>query len=130
MVAALAGGTARSRPWPSHRERFDALVVGIVSSLEARVPAKWQDRLGLVDYAVEDAPALPADWDGQHVPLSALVRGTGTRPTRLVVFRRPIEHRCETRDDLAALVHLVLLEQIAELLGASPDEIDPRYGKP
>lgn len=113
--------------WPTARERFDSLVVAAVSDLEAQIAARWPDRLGLVEYAVEDAPVLPDDWQGPHVPLSALVRGSGAKATRLVIFRRPIEHRADTRADLAALVHLVLIEQLAELLGTSPEQIDPRY---
>src|SRR3954454_2553628 len=71
------------------RERFDDLALGIVTEIEAR----WQDRLGLVEYAVEDAPQVPDDWATGTVPLSSLMRGTGATPTRLVLFRRPIEHR-------------------------------------
>ncbi|MBZ5734211.1 metallopeptidase family protein [Nocardioides sp. TRM66260-LWL] len=107
----------------TRRERFDALVVGVVGAIDAR----WQDRLGLVEYAVEDAPQLPDDWDNEVVPLASLVRAGGGRPARLVVFRRPIEHRCETREDLEALVLTVVVEQVAELLGVDPGEVDPRY---
>jgi predicted Zn-dependent protease with MMP-like domain len=95
------------------------------------IDRRWSDRLGLVEYAVEDAPRIPDDWDSPHVPLSSLVRGTGARPTRLVLFRRPIEHRCETRADLAAMVLTVLVEQVAELLGIDAEDVDPRYrGRP
>jgi len=112
---------------PTSRERFDELVLDVVTDIDRR----WSDRLGLVEYAVEDAPRIPDDWDSPHVPLSSLVRGTGARPTRLVLFRRPIEHRCETRADLAAMVLTVLVEQVAELLGIDADEVDPRYrGRP
>ena len=51
------------------------------------------------------------------MPLSSLVRGSGSTPTRLVLFRRPIEHRCETRTDLEAMVLTIVVEQVAELLG-------------
>ena len=61
------------------------------------------------------------------MPLSSLVRGSGATPTRIVVFRRPLEHRAETRTDLEAMVHAVVVEQVAELLGLRPDEVDPRY---
>ncbi|WP_348695221.1 metallopeptidase family protein [uncultured Nocardioides sp.] len=105
------------------RERFDALVLDVVTAIEER----WQDRLGLVEYAVEDAPQVPDDWDSPTVPLSSLVRGAGDRPTRLVVFRRPIEHRAERRSDLEALVLTVVVEQVAELLGVEPSVVDPRY---
>ena len=58
---------------------------------------------------------------------ASLVRGTGGAPTRLVLFRRPIELRSETRADLEAMVLTVLVEQVSELLGRPPEEIDPRY---
>ena len=48
-------------------------------------------------------------------------------PTRLVLFRRPIEHRCETRTDLEAMVLTIVVEQVAELLGIDAEEVDPRY---
>ena len=67
------------------------------SASSPRSTSRWQDRLGLVEYAVEDTPQIPDDWTSATVPLSSLVRGSGATPTRLVLFRRPIEHRCETR---------------------------------
>jgi predicted Zn-dependent protease with MMP-like domain len=105
------------------RERFDDLALDIVTDIDAR----WQERLGLVEYAVEDTPQIPDDWGSGTVPLSSLVRGTGTMPTRLVLFRRPIEHRCETREDLEAMVLTVVVEQVAELLGIDAEQVDPRY---
>lgn len=122
LPAVLPGGF-ETRPRPTRRERFDALVLGVVSAIDAR----WQHRLGLVEFGVEDTPMLPDDWDLDSVPLSSLIRGTGTQPTRLVVFRRPIEHRCEGREELEALVLTVVVEQVAELLGVPADEVDPRY---
>jgi predicted Zn-dependent protease with MMP-like domain len=108
---------------PTRGERFDELVLDTVRQIDTR----WQDRLGLVEYAVEDTPQLPDDWAGETVPLASLVRGQGTDPTRLVVFRRPIEHRCETRAELEAMVLTVLVEQVAELLGIEAEDVDPRY---
>lgn len=105
------------------RERFDDLALDIVTDIDRR----WQDRLGLVEYAVEDTPQIPDDWTSGTVPLSSLVRGTGTTPTRLVLFRRPIEHRAETREDLEALVLTIVVEQVAELLGIDAEQVDPRY---
>lgn len=107
----------------TRRERFDDLAVDIVAGIDER----WSDRLGLLEYAVEDAPQIPDDWHPETVPLSSLVRGTGAEPTRLVLFRRPIEHRAETRDELEALVLTVVVEQVAELLGVEAELVDPRY---
>ena len=108
---------------PTARERFDELVLDVVAGIEER----WSDRLGLLEYAVEDAPQIPDDWHSETVPLSSLVRGARGAPTRLVVFRRPIEHRAESRSDLEALVLTVVVEQVAELLGVDPEAVDPRY---
>ena len=111
-------------PYPrSRRESFDRLVLDIVTDLDER----WSDRLGLVEYAVEDTPQLPDDWESGTVPLSSLVRGSGATPTRLVVFRRPLEHRAADRMELEAMVLTVVVEQVAELLGIPPSEVDPRY---
>ncbi len=105
------------------RERFDDLALGIVTEIDER----WQDRLGLVEYAVEDTPQIPDDWSLDTVPLSSLVRGSGSTPTRLVLFRRPIEHRSDNRGELEALLLTVIVEQVAELLGIDAEDVDPRY---
>lgn len=107
----------------SPKADFDALVVSLVTDIETR----WHEELGLVEFAVEETPLVPDDWAADTVPLATLVRGSGAAPTRLVLFRRPIELRCEDRADLSALVLTVLVEQVSELLGREPEEIDPRY---
>lgn len=107
----------------SARQDFDATVLGVVHRLESR----WHNELGLIEFAVEETPMLPDDWDAPTVPLASLVRGSGGTPTRLVLFRKPIELRCESRSELSALVLTVLVEQVSELLGRAPEEIDPGY---
>jgi len=99
------------------------LVVSVVGELESR----WAGELGLIEFGVEETPLMPSDWTADTVPLASLVRGVGATPTRLVVFRRPIELRAQNREDLGALVFTVLVEQVAELLGREPREIHPRY---
>lgn len=107
----------------SPKADFDAMVLEVVEELEER----WHAELGLVEFAVEETPMVPDDWDADTVPLASLVRGVGPVPTRLVLFRRPIELRCEGRAELSAMVLTVLVEQVSELLGREPEEIDPRY---
>lgn len=99
------------------------MVLSVVQRLEAR----WHQELGLIEFAVEETPLVPDDWEASTVPLASLVRGSGAEPTRLVLFRRPIELRCEDRSDLSAMVLTVLVEQVSELLGRPPEEIDPSY---
>ena len=117
----------RRRPRPAGttahgRQRFDAIALRIVRDLDRR----WNTRLGLVEYAVEDVPPVNEVWT-DAVPLAALVRGSGPRPTRLIFYRRPIEHRCSSADDVEDLVLMVACEQVAELLGVDPHEVHPHY---
>jgi predicted Zn-dependent protease with MMP-like domain len=105
------------------RERFDLFVLDAVTLLLDR----WPEELRDVEVAVEDTPVVPADWSAPTVPLASLVRREGSRAPRVVVFRRPLELRAGSTADLAALVHAVVVEQVAELLGRSPEEVDPRY---
>lgn len=102
---------------------FDDIVLGVVERIEER----WADQLGLIEFAVEETPLLPDDWAGDTVPLATLVRGSGADPTRLVLFRRPIDLRSESRGDLAALVLTVVVEELSDLLGVPPEEIEPGY---
>lgn len=113
-------GVPRTR---SRSEAFDSLVLDVIEDLEER----WHDELAHVEFAVEETPLVPDDWTADTVPLATLVRGNASTPTRLVLFRRPIELRSETRADLSAMVLTVLVEQVSELLGRPPEEIDPRY---
>lgn len=101
------------------------MLLAVVGELEER----WRRHLGLLEYGVEDVPVVPDGWDLDEVPLASLVHGDGGRPSRLVVFRRPIEHRAEDRTDLVAIVRTVVVEQVAELLGLAPEVVDPRLAE-
>jgi predicted Zn-dependent protease with MMP-like domain len=46
----------------------------------------------------------------------------------VVLYRRPIEARAVGTDELADLVHDVVVEEVAELLGLEPEIVDPAYG--
>ncbi|TAL13066.1 MAG: metallopeptidase family protein [Frankiales bacterium] len=120
-------------------ERFDDLVLDAVEDLEQR----WARELEGVEFAVEDVPAVPLEGDlpldddvvadetaGGAVPLGRLLpaavdaRGRRTAP-RIVVYRRPLEARATDPEDLADLVHDVVVDQVARLLHLDPDEVDP-----
>ncbi len=70
-----------------------------------------------------------AGWSDDAVPLGGTVAAQGGRPARVVVYRRPVEIRTKGRDERAALVHEVVVEQVAEVLGLTPETVDPRYGE-
>lgn len=110
----------------SRGEAFDDLVRDSVDRLERHLP-----QLSGVDFAVQDVPR--ADQDGPDaygsVPLGRAVPSAGGRNARVIVYRRPVELRARGRDERALLVHEVVVEQVAELLGMPPESVDPRYGE-
>jgi predicted Zn-dependent protease with MMP-like domain len=114
-------------------ERFDDLVRDAISDLEQR----WATELEGVEFAVEDVPPPGSGWDegvvadetaGGPVPLGRLLPSVHDAPPRVVVYRRPLEARASDRGDLGELVHEVVVDQVAQLLGLDPDVIDPPTG--
>jgi predicted Zn-dependent protease with MMP-like domain len=130
-------GMLAPRPVPiahSRGDAFDAMVLHAVDHLQPRLA----EQLAQVEFAVEDVPDVshrgPADFDFDEdilddnaVPLSRLYRNgvAGISAPVIVVYRRPLESRAAQSEDLADLVHDVVVEQLARLLGRSTDEIDP-----
>ena len=111
---------------PAHltgRERFDQVALDVMDEVESR----WTEELAPVELAVEDIPVLPRTWVAPRVPLASMVGATAASPPRLVLFRRPIEHRAETRTDLEALVLTVVVEQLADYLGVRAEDVHPDY---
>ena len=108
-------------------EIFDDLVLDTVESLE-RTYAK---ELAGVEFAVEDVPPDLNVYDSDvledgEVPLARLLPGRPGRhgvPPRIVLYRRPLEFRAADREDLADLVHDVIIEQVANLLGVDPEDL-------
>jgi predicted Zn-dependent protease with MMP-like domain len=107
----------------SRAERFDDLVIDAVDHLRER----WARELEDVEFAVDDVPSLEG-WDRPWVPLARTFPAQGALPARLVVYRRPVETRATGQRELAELVHDVVVEEVAELLGMEPEELDPGYG--
>jgi predicted Zn-dependent protease with MMP-like domain len=121
----------------SRAEQFDELVLDAVEHLEGR----WESALAQVEFAVEDVPYIEHTSPDEvvygtdvvedgNVPLARLIPAARDRlgdptPPRIVLYRRPLEARALDRLDLADLVHDVVVEQVANLLGLDPDEIDP-----
>lgn len=119
----------------SRAEVFTDLVQDSVERLERRWP-----QLTEIEFLVLEVPALgqaPGSgagqgedgWSDDIVPLGGTVEATEGRPARVVIYRRPVEIRTKGREERAALVHEVVVEQVAELLGLSPESVDPRYGE-
>ncbi len=118
----LAGPLSPDPPQAHDRaQQFDDLVLSLVERLAKR----WDSELRDVEFGTEDVPHLPESWTDESAPLGSLLRPAGRTPARIVVFRRPVELRARSRMERVALVHEVLVEHVAELLGRAPEEIDP-----
>lgn len=89
----------------------------------------WPKELKDVEFGVEEVPPSdPAPWErgvalGRAFPSDA-VAGLAAR---VVLYRRVVEARADGPEDLRALVRAVVVEQVAHLLGRSPEDIDPDY---
>ncbi|MFC8713086.1 MULTISPECIES: metallopeptidase family protein [unclassified Streptomyces] len=111
----------------SRAEVFADLVQDSVERLERRWP-----QLADIDFLVLDVPrpAGPGQsWSDEPVPLGDAFPAETGKTARVVVYRRPVEIRSKGRDERAALVHEIVVEQVAELLGLTPETVDPRYGE-
>jgi hypothetical protein len=123
---AFSDGPLAPRGVPARRtpaERFDQVALRILRG----VAGPWTDRLGDVELAVEEVPVIPPHWSSSTVPLSSYVESSSGKRPRLVLFRRPIEHRAENLAELEALLLTVVVEQLAEVLGLPAEDVLPGY---
>jgi predicted Zn-dependent protease with MMP-like domain len=115
--------------WRTRQEAFELLVLDGLRPLLDR----WAAELGDVDLVVEDVPPEPVPPAGLvadettvgRVALARALRGEPGRPGLIVVYRRPVELRAEDDSELRELVHEVLVDAVAELLGKDPEDVDP-----
>ncbi|AKK10516.1 hypothetical protein CUTER_02505 [Corynebacterium uterequi] len=108
----------------------------------APIVQRFSDELAHLDLAVDMIPRMrlnPASTvlsddivaDGP-VPLGRLFAAgidSAGRPTRarLVVFRQPVEARCENPEERATLLRHVLSVLVAQHLNLSPRDVDPYF---
>ncbi|TDE34735.1 metallopeptidase family protein [Actinomadura sp. 6K520] len=125
-------------------ERFDDLVDDEVRRLHLR----WGRELAGVAFTVEEVPSVEPWFDGP-IPLGQTVpqpppagrpadparpSGPGAAESggqvRIVVFRRPVEARATGEAEMSLLIRDLLVEEVADLLGLSPESVDPSYDSP
>jgi predicted Zn-dependent protease with MMP-like domain len=100
-------------------EEFDELVVTELT----RVLRRFRTELDDLDVLVDDVPPAGAD----EVLLFRAIPAAEGRPARLVVHRRPVEARASGLRAREDLVHHVVVEAVAELLGLAPEDVDPDH---
>ena len=108
--------------WRTRAERFDEMVV---ASARARARRGPQGAAGQCAGAA-GPPAAPAPGDrGVGLGRGFQAEPRAGLPARVVLYRRPITSRARGTQELPALVHQVVVEQVALMLGRRPEEIDP-----
>ncbi|MDQ1702311.1 MAG: hypothetical protein QOF57_1563 [Frankiaceae bacterium] len=113
--------------WRSRAERFDDAILDAVETLERRAGK----RVARIEFAVEEVPPETVDPasrtydDETGVPLASSWASTRSEPARVVLYRRPIESRAPLPEDLEDFIRDLVVEQVADLLGIDPDELDP-----
>jgi hypothetical protein len=127
----LRGPLALANPYtgfpvqPARPTSRTAFFVDAVEGAVDQISRQCPDALAGVVVGIEDVPHLATAWSGDEVPLAAALEADGQRPARVVVYRRPLEHRATSRRGLRILVYRTIVEQLAALTGRSIAEIDP-----
>jgi predicted Zn-dependent protease with MMP-like domain len=104
-------------------DRFEALVAQAIDEL----PAWVHQRLDNVDVLIEAQP--PADQPNllglyEGVPLTRRGLGySGALPDRITLFRRSIEVRAGSDDELRRMVRETVVHEVAHFFGISDDRL-------
>ncbi|SFU02542.1 metallopeptidase family protein [Arthrobacter sp. ov118] len=118
MLPTLPGYRTRS-------DRFDDLVL---DSAE-RLHDIWGKPLDGVRFAVDEIPPGLEQLVADHTPapMGAFTAATAEEGPVITLYRRVVEQACGGRDELQDLVHDVVVEYTAEMLGVPPESLDPVY---
>ncbi len=113
--APRADNDRRRRPADGFRlhdgRRFSRLVQEVLPTL----PARLIEALADAQVVVDDVPPAGAG----DVPLARF--DPGSSPPRLTVYRRPLESRALSREELGELVRAAVGREVARALGLADD---------
>jgi predicted Zn-dependent protease with MMP-like domain len=111
-------------------EVFDDLVLASLDRLDSR----WASELDSIEVIVADVPDVDRPelglGAGGQMPLGRAEAASAEHGPRLVIHRRAIEARARKARAREELVHRVVVEQLADLLGLGPDQVDPDLSDP
>lgn len=102
------------------------MIIESVRRLRKKVP-----QISQIEFAVEDVPSSnPLPWESSGAVLGRCFEAQrGIRPhPQVVLYRLPISQRCDNKRDLTHLTYVVLVENIANVLGIRPSQLDSRWG--
>lgn len=127
----LRGPLATRSPLSGHvapltrRTPAAAYFAECVSAAVERVERQCPQALLGVSIGIEEVPVWSGSWTPERVPLAAAIERTEDEPARIVVYRRPLEHRAATRRGLGILTYRTIVEQLAAVTGLDVATIDP-----
>ncbi|MGO1517842.1 MAG: metallopeptidase family protein [Arthrobacter sp.] len=108
-------------------ERFEDLIAESAERLELL----WGQPIASMEFTTELMPRSTSldysEASGRPVPLGRSWGATPRRLARVTIYRRPVEELAGSPMVLPEVVHLAVVEQVAELLLREPEEIDPDY---
>ncbi|MHA7155928.1 metallopeptidase family protein [Arthrobacter sp. TMN-50] len=111
----------------SRAERFDDWVMESAQRLERL----WGERILDLQMVVQE---IPGNLEAMTVEslrgvLGTSIPATPNRPPTIIIYRHPVELAAGGYISPNELVHDVVVEQTAELLGMAPEAVDPAYGR-
>src|SRR6478672_3834874 len=113
---------------PGYRTRSDRFDDFVLDSAQ-RLHDIWGKPLDGVRFAVEEIPPgleqLVAE--GTPAPMGSYTPATAEDGPVITLYRRVVEQACGSREELQDLVHDVVVERTAEMLGVPPESLDPVY---
>ena len=110
--------------YENRSKKFARLVDAAVTDIEGRLPALMTS----VTISTEEVPSK-RDLIMNNGTV-ALGRGERGNPSRVVLYRHPIELRSENDAELDRIIRDVLALYTGLILGMRPDQIDPSYRGP
>ena len=116
---------------PAATSRSEAFDDEVLDAFERLLP-RWGTQLRAVDLVVVEMPDVErlgaaADPAADPVPLAYAEPAGANRPARIVVHRHPVLRRSRDRTERVALLEDLMVEQVADLLGLTPEQVDPRW---
>jgi predicted Zn-dependent protease with MMP-like domain len=113
---------------PGYRTRSDRFDDMVLDSAQ-RLHDIWGKTLDGVRFGVDEIPPDLEQLAANSVPapMGAYTPATDEDGPMITVYRRVVEQTCGGADDLQDLVHDVVVEHTAEMLGVAPETLDPVY---
>lgn len=115
---------------PGSRTRSERFEDWVMESAQ-RLERLWGDRIQDIQIVVQEIPSGLEQLAPEVVRglLGSSRRAAEKQPAVITLYRHPIEMAAKGYVPVNELVHDVVVEQMAELLGMAPEAVDPAYGR-